>query len=259
MNADNPKALAAQSWLGYGNWDAPYWFVGMEPGGTDDDASYETWAQLGGTELIDCREHHLASNCTKWHCGDRPPTQSTWRRLIQLVLSNEGKPYNIDAVRAYQRWKWGALKGDIASVWVSALHARNLATEVSRGLHREQRVTTIRERLTKYHPKFVVFYGRTYADIYESIAGHVFENGYAWHDATLCVLVPHPTAGRPPRPDTWWVERGQEIRTVLESGSLPARAQNRDDEPGTGDYRPEDVIRLLVDRNPKQDKSKSRR
>ena len=195
-----------QSWLGYGNWDAPYWFVGMEPGGTDDDASYETWAQLGGTELIDCREHHLASNCTKWHCGDRPPTQSTWRQLIQLVLSNEGKPYNIDAVRAYQRWKWGALKGDIASVWVSALHARNLATEVSRGLHREQRVATIRERLAKYRPKFVVFYGTTYVAIYESIAGHVFENGYAWHDATLCVLVPHPTAGRPPRPDTWWVE-----------------------------------------------------
>jgi hypothetical protein len=30
------KALAAEQWFGYGRWAAPYWFVGMEPGGQDD-------------------------------------------------------------------------------------------------------------------------------------------------------------------------------------------------------------------------------
>jgi len=25
----------ARSWFGYGRWSAPYWFVGMEPGGDD--------------------------------------------------------------------------------------------------------------------------------------------------------------------------------------------------------------------------------
>lgn len=53
------KTLAAESWYGYGPWDAPYWFIGMEPGGDDTHASYEAWEALGGHELIDCREHHL--------------------------------------------------------------------------------------------------------------------------------------------------------------------------------------------------------
>jgi hypothetical protein len=93
METDNPKARAARSGLGYGRWEAPYWFVGMEPGGEDADASYETWwEQFGGAELIDCREHHLASNSTDWHRDNRPPTQRTWLRLIPLVLAYEGEP-----------------------------------------------------------------------------------------------------------------------------------------------------------------------
>jgi hypothetical protein len=45
---DDTKALAARSWFGYGRGEAPYWFIGMEPGGSDDHASYEAWKQLGG-------------------------------------------------------------------------------------------------------------------------------------------------------------------------------------------------------------------
>lgn len=41
---EDPKVLAARNWFGYGRWDAPYWFLGMEPGGTDDHAPMK----LGG-------------------------------------------------------------------------------------------------------------------------------------------------------------------------------------------------------------------
>jgi hypothetical protein len=186
---DDPKALAARSWFGYGRWDAPYWFVGMEPGGTDDHASHEVWMQLGGTELIDCRAHCLGTNFSKWHGGDRPPTQPTWRRLIQLLLGYEGKPSDLDAVSVYQRDKWGALKGDTASVEVSALHAASLDILVDRDAYRDQRITILKERLEAYRPKFVVFYGLGYSGIYEKIANARFDiNGYAWRGSTLCAL-----------------------------------------------------------------------
>ena len=94
MTAD-AKALAAESWYGYGRWDAPYWFVGMEPGGDDTHASYDAWLDLSesksGDELIDCRQHHQWQlqkhgidnpDWTQWH-RERPPNklQATWRPL----------------------------------------------------------------------------------------------------------------------------------------------------------------------------------
>jgi hypothetical protein len=150
---DDPKALAARSWFGYGRWDAPYWFVGMEPGGTDDHASHEVWMQLGGTELIDCRAHCLGTNFSKWHGGDRPPTQPTWRRLIQLLLGYEGRPGDLDAVSVYQRDKWGALKGDTASVEVSALHAASLDILVDRDAYRDQRITILKRATGSLSPE----------------------------------------------------------------------------------------------------------
>lgn len=255
METHNPKALAARSWLGYGRWEAPYWFVGMEPGGKDADASYVTWwKRFHGAELIDCREHHLASNSTEWHRDNRPPTQPTWLQLIQLVLAYEGEPTSVDAARAYQQFRWGTLTGDTASLWTSAIHAKSHA--LSSSSHREERTSTIRERLIRYTPKFAVFYGTTDTGIYERVAGAPFTNGYAWSGSTLCVLVQHPTGGRPPLPGEWWVAKGREIRAVLESGGLPVPAQAAAIR--TASSYSSDVIRLLIPGNPKQGKSRRR-
>lgn len=281
---DDPKALAARSWFGYGRWDAPYWFIGMEPGGTDDHASYEVWMQLGGTELIDCRAHHLGTNFSKWHGGHRPPTQPTWRRLIQLLLGYEGKPADGDAVSIYQHDKWGALGGDTALLEVSALHAKNLATLVNRNAYRDQRIATLKERLEAYRPKFVVFYGLGYKGIYAKIANARFDaRGYAWRGSSLCALVVGPTGPNIPaemKSPEWWVMKGREMRAAAEEGSRLELAQGpaiRVPDPharqvpprrpqAMGGSRmdheteamPSDVIRLLHVENPKRVGSKSR-
>jgi hypothetical protein len=83
---DNPRQLAARKWFGYGRWEAPYWFVGMEPGSDDELAWYQTWARLGGDELCDCRQHHLGTDYLKWHKAEFPSPQPTWIPLIQLLL-----------------------------------------------------------------------------------------------------------------------------------------------------------------------------
>lgn len=188
-----PKDMAASKWFGYGRWDAPFWFVGMEPGGVDDHATYETWMQFGGQELIDCPKHHLASHCLTWHSGERPPTQATWRRLIQLLLSYKQQEASLNAVRLYQRDKWGTLSGETASLNLSALHAKNLNTDVDRFAYQEERLSILKMRLEENKPIFIVFYGKTYAAKYEQIIGRKFnDSSFAWHKSTLCFLVPHP-------------------------------------------------------------------
>jgi hypothetical protein len=218
------KTKAAEIWYGYGRWTAPFWFVGMEPGGTDDHASYESWLRLGGGELIDCRAHHLDSNehaptvVTEWHRDHEPPTQPTWRKLIQLLLAYEGKPTDMDAVREYQRAPWGSLDGETALIELSSLHAPSLAAEVEgRKSHRKDRIALIKRRLAEYQPKFAVFYGAGYRDEYEQIAGKFDANGFVWSDATLCVLVRHPVGVGAPGED-FWIDLGRQVRAAVEHG-----------------------------------------
>lgn len=190
----------------------------MEPGGIDEDASYDAWVELGGAELIDCRAHHLSSDDPKWrrwHTGTRPPTQPTWRRLIQLFLSFEGTPTDLDAVGRFQLEDWGSELGETALIEVSGLHSPALGMNTDRGAYRKERIATIRERMAEYKPRFVVFYGLGYRDVYERINGAPFDaDGFTRSGTTLCVLVEHPTA-RPGKPPEWWIGKGFEIRARL--------------------------------------------
>jgi len=286
-HGDDARVLACQRWFGYGRWDAPYWFIGMEPGGKDELPWYETWVRLGGHELCDCREHHLRTNYTRWHGRNLPATQETWRRLIQLLLGYKGQLVeDLGAVSVYQRDEWGTSNGETALLEVSAIRARSSATEVNRNAFRDQRVATLRERLERYRPRFVVFYGFSYTSIYEEIANLRFDaDGYAWCGSTLCILLRHPAARNNPkemRSGKWWIERGAEIRSRIapDEECTPAKAPdltNRtQDVPvllaqskqlpkskeskmvGRNKANTSDIIRVLVEENPKRSGSKSR-
>jgi hypothetical protein len=87
---------AAAHWYGYGAWDAPYWFVGPEPGmarseGDNLVVRCNAWARLCGgrpRELLDCIDHHRAFRHMKFFRRTirmrrlildevmRPPTQA---------------------------------------------------------------------------------------------------------------------------------------------------------------------------------------
>ena len=254
----------------------------MEPGGEDDHASYEAWMRLGATELIDCRRHHLGTGFSKWHSGGSPPTQPTWRRLIQLLLGYEGKAADLDSVRTYQQDKWGTLEGDTASLEVSALHARGYDTTVNRTAYREERIKVLKERLGEWRPKIVVFYGQEYRAIYESISDACFDaQGFAWHGETLCVLVRHPTGRSNPaemKKGEWWAAKGREMRIRFETGNRNCPTLERDkviqrplpigehepllenetDLDHKAEYSAGNVIRILIRENPKRGKSRLR-
>jgi hypothetical protein len=224
LQADS-KLLASQRWFGYGRWEAPYWFVGMEPGGTPDRTSYDSWFRLGATELIDCKAHHLDWNAlagreiSRWHRPTKPPTQRTWLPLIQLLLAYLGQPAGLENARYYQRDMWGMSHGETALIELSVLRATNLDVEVDRERHRDYRINLIRTRMLEQQPRFVVFYGVSYREFYERIAGGLFDSaGFRWSGRTLCVLVAHPRARRRPLATQSWIDLGKRTSSIVNAG-----------------------------------------
>ncbi len=75
----------------------------MRNDGSDDlESRCAAWLRLGGGELLGCREHHLAFDYLGLH-GSSPPIQSTWGKLIRLLLAFKGVMPTNDDVRRYQR------------------------------------------------------------------------------------------------------------------------------------------------------------
>ena len=77
----------------------------------------------------------------------------------------------------------------MALVEVCALHAPSTAAASDRTSYRNERIATLRERLATYRPTFALFYGLTYRQQYEKVAGGAFdEDEFRWSADTLCVL-----------------------------------------------------------------------
>ncbi len=221
------KEEAAEKWFGYGTWSAPFWFIGMEQGGMDDDDHIgweNAWKDLGGTELIDCRTHHLnmgKEGNLRWH-GPSSRLQNTWGPLIKLLLAfkNPDKPVDLSSAKEYQRTQWGFSQGETVVAEILGTRAQGLWEKNDlREVYRTNRIQIFKQRLKEHIPVFAVFYGRGNQHIHEQIVGQRFQMdeeefaGFAWHGKTLCVHVKHPVAhgifGHQ------WVELGKKIRHSL--------------------------------------------
>lgn len=224
------KDRAASTWFGYGRWNAPYWFVGKEPGGKDDPENYASWYRLGGHDLIGCREHdfdYRGPDAGKWHIGvdgKKPELQPTWRPLIALLLSYLGAQRYDDArIRDYQVNCWGSLNGETCLPELSGVAAPSThSVEGMRLLYRDQRIATLKAKISDNTPKFVHFYGtgldpiygRSYADSWREIAGaSLVENEPMKIDGTVFVYTKHATAFG--ISNDFWVSLGRKLRGLV--------------------------------------------
>ena len=87
----SPIEEMARGCYGYGSWEAPYWYIGLEEGldGALDDR-IRAWQELGAeTGLSDCRAFHRKIGVDKWHRNDgKAALQSTWKQLIRVLLAS---------------------------------------------------------------------------------------------------------------------------------------------------------------------------
>ena len=217
---DSPLGLEmARRFYGYGRWDAPHWFIGLEEGKghnelADNSPRVNAWDQLGRTELCDCLEFHRLIGEKKYH-KERPILQNTWRPLILLLKTFLDDRSDKDSfLRAFQRDRWGRVSGGgTCVIEMSGSAAKSLNVPKDRERFQPERIEGIHNRMLKYKPRLVVIYGggkkkrECWEKIFESRFG---PDGILKLESTIVAHTAQPAAHI--LKDTDWEALGQRLR-----------------------------------------------
>lgn len=211
---DNGLQEMARDFYGFGRWDAPYWFIGPEPGGEGNESRAKAFLKLNSDGLCDCREFHKEIGVTQWH--REPPEsaalQPTWRRLMLLLLSALGQSTNQIALRRYQCRDWGMFSSETCVIELGGLSARNLRTSVDRKSFRDRRIEQIRGRLSVSapRPKVVLMYGMSSKTAWKQISGcSLIPGAFERCNQTVFALMPSPASFG--QKDEDWIQLGTKI------------------------------------------------
>jgi hypothetical protein len=98
-----------ETFFGYGDLRAPYWYIGMEEGGESSEISQRlnAWDALGRRELEDLLDFHTKARIGQEFFGKHAKRQATWWQLIRMTLAAEGRPLENEEVRSYQAERLG--------------------------------------------------------------------------------------------------------------------------------------------------------
>jgi hypothetical protein len=207
-----------QGFHGYGSYEAPYWFVGMEEGSTGsiDEITnrISVWAKRGKPELDDLVGFHHATGLD-WLFKPDAPLQPTWRGLIRLFLAAEGISADVEQVRNIQRTELGRMGGTNALIelfplpsksthhWLYADHSSVHCLRSRKTYYQEvgpARIRHLRERMREHQPKAVICYGLSHRLWWEQIAGPFAPSGLPRLEVASCgsilvALIPHTSQG----------------------------------------------------------------
>lgn len=212
-----------EGFYGHGSYEAKYWFIGMEFGGggslPEVVSRIQGWYERGGKELEDLGPNGVGAG-SRWFLSNYP-LQPTWKQLIRIVLSAEGKPAGIEDIRAYQRDQLGREGGcdcilELLPLPSPGLNRWEFYPELADPHHprldylRNRRTYThyvapgraahLRDRILQYRPHAVIFYGTSYEQWWHRIAGVDFVQSEtqrvrtARNEHTRFVIMQHPTA-----------------------------------------------------------------
>jgi hypothetical protein len=205
-----------QSFFGFGDPNAKYWFIGMEEGGGNSLEEFEkrvsAWDQLGKNTLVDVKEYHRLIGINSFF-EEPVKLQSTWNKLIRIYLSANGYHPETDDVRVFQKERLGRTGKDTTllellplsspntNVWLYPKWT-NLPLLRSRESYRSKilplRVKSLRKLIDENKPKVVVFYGQTNEEYWRMVVGTPFryydllDLKYAKTGETIFVSIKHP-------------------------------------------------------------------
>jgi hypothetical protein len=209
------------AFYGYGSYGAKVWLVGMEEGGgTSIDeitARLASWVAGGKKELDDVREFHQRTGVYelyKWF-EPSPRIQSTWGKIIKVLLYSQGVAVSSAAVRHFQGNNLGRSAGDWCILELLPLPSPgkkdwfyNKWTGLSQLMSRRtyetawktRRATHIRQRIQEHGPRLVLFYGGGDGKVWEGVineelrATSIPNLHLAKIDQTVCAFTKLPQA-----------------------------------------------------------------
>jgi hypothetical protein len=225
--------------LGYGNFSAPIWFVGLEEGGgeslTEIEQRVGAWKQRGSRSVEDLAEYHRSIGVTRFFDGPRPVLQRTWRALMLMLQAYRSAPTDIDTLRRLQAREFGAAHGPAALLellplpspsktsWIYAPLAGDIPMLESRARYeatmRPRRIQQLRSVIQEHAPQVLVCYGMSERAAWQAIIhGTLREHRIGKHrcliqrtGTTTSAVVPHPGNARATE---FWTTLGATLRTM---------------------------------------------
>ncbi len=211
-----------QKFFGYGNYDSDYWFVGMEEGGGNSfeeiNSRLTHWVNGGEEELEDVAEYHQKFGMG-YFFEDNPKNQSTWNKLIRIILAKEGSKLDLVGVKSFQKTELARTNSNNCLIELFPLPSpstndwlyheiSNIDYLKSRKAYKNYlinvRIKNIQEKIQYHSPKMVIFYGNNteYRKYWSLVANTLFmqvdiggKTAYtAEKDGTLFIIVNHPVS-----------------------------------------------------------------
>jgi hypothetical protein len=220
-----------KQFFGYGRWDSPVWFVGLEEAGLGNPSELNSrllaWDQRGRSELEDAPSFYPLCGQHQWH-GPNARVQPTWRRLLRILFLARGQSVSQDAVLKFQKHIFGAFSGPVCLTemlplpapshrsWPYENHEPLPAWMRNRELFTQTvfpgRAATLREKISLHSPRAVIFYFWKHRSFAEAVAGGEFRPVIPEkllgleRNGTAYLIIGHP-AGK--YPDDYFDELGQ--------------------------------------------------
>lgn len=217
MLNENTLNAFMSTFMGYGDFNADTWFVGMEESGgnslEDVQTRIGTWAERGGRVLEDCAEYHHAIGKGQLFTSPVRAAQPTWDWLMRAQLMSEGRAYDVAASKALQSERWLRSGSKTCAIELLPLPSPNTGvwhydqfsndpTLRNRASYKAAvlptRIAAIQSAIDKHKPRNVVFYSKKYGAHWQQIAGVDFVEVDGLHiaqsDGTSFICTIHPTA-----------------------------------------------------------------
>jgi hypothetical protein len=185
ITADLVYRRIANFW-GYGSFEAPAWFVGMEEGLGPETELEERFRASDGKATIDIRRDMARiPHAMRWFQPPRPPIQPNWKYPLALYLFlRNGRPSTPEEIRAYQLDVLGDVdRKDSCVIELMPLPARSSSDEDWRysnyvGSRRQylerykpERVRQLRTLIGANRPRLVIFHSLKYLSDWASVLG----------------------------------------------------------------------------------------
>lgn len=220
MELDKTLKNFMKGFFGYGDLEAPIWFIGMEEGGGNSleeiNKRLSAWKKLGETITMDMYEFHKEINDLKCFSGSSiARLQPTWAKLIRFILSHENQVINTSSVRDFQITRLGRsesktcllelmpLPSPSINKWIYS-EITNIPELRNRQIYKEQvaprRISKLKKLINGHNVEKVVFYGKTYTHYWkqflmnENLWKETEHYLHAYENKIQYCILPHPTA-----------------------------------------------------------------
>ncbi len=180
-----------KNFWGYGNLNAPYWFIGMEEGyNAETEDLYKRFKASEGKQICDVADLKIDPGSYGLF-EDGAPMNRTYKRLIQMLFYAEEKtiPDN-ETIRRFQVEQLGRKHSNNAILELMPLPSKSIdpkdwlyketgieglsSRKEYLEIYKDERIEALRSLIEQYKPRYVICYSLSYQEDWQKLTDSTF-------------------------------------------------------------------------------------